>query len=117
MNFLSLENEFWEAARDKCAEKLLELISDNAVVISGGLRYSGRDYADHIRSAGVSDFSVHGFETVVLTDELRQNHYIVSIAASSENNAISGSFHITSTWKYFGGSWKLVFGMDCAAIN
>lgn len=113
-----LENKMWHAAAKGDSTAFSELVSADAVMVCGGYRCTGAEYAELIRDFGISEYEISGFEIVSQTDKTVQVHYIVRTAADSPENAdLAGAFHVTSTWEYSGGRWRLVFNMDSRIID
>ncbi len=108
-----LEEKMWRAAQARDSEAFLELVSGDAVMVCGGFRCSGSDYAELIREFDCAEFVIEGFETVCETPEVTQVHYVITTTASKPGNSdLAGKFHVTSTWRRNAGGWKLVFNMD-----
>lgn len=108
-----LEEKMWRAAQSRDRAAFLELVDENAVMVCGGFRCSGADYAGMISEFDCASFVIEGFEIVCETPYMKQVHYVITTTAGDNKNAdLSGKFHVTSTWRNSGGSWKLVFNMD-----
>lgn len=108
-----LEEKMWRAAQARDKAAFLELVDENAVMVCGGFRCTGAEYAEIIREFDCASFEIEGFETVCETPDMVQVHYIITTKAEKpENSDIAGKFHITSTWKRTDGNWKLVYNMD-----
>ena len=108
-----LENKMWQAAKDGSKSEFEKLVSADAVMVCGGYRCTGAEYAEFISNFGITDYEITNFETVHETDRTVQVHYIVKTTADTPENAdLAGTFHITSTWTELNGEWKLVFNMD-----
>lgn len=108
-----LENKMWQFAKDSDKNGFAKLVSADAVMVCGGYRCTGAEYAEFISDFGISDFEITNFEIVHETDKTVQVHYIVKTTADVPENAdLAGTFHVTSTWKKHNGEWVLVFNMD-----
>jgi len=108
-----LENKMWQSARDKNKSEFAKLVSADAVMVCGGYRCTGAEYAEFVSDFGISNFEITNFEVVHETDKAMQVHYIVKTTADAPENAdLAGIFHVTSTWENRGGKWVLVFNMD-----
>ncbi|MGN0553683.1 MAG: nuclear transport factor 2 family protein [Oscillospiraceae bacterium] len=108
-----LEQKMWDAAVNKDKNAFLQIVSENAVMMCGGMRCSGAEYAGFIGEFGISSFEITNFETIAETASLVQVHYVVkTVADSAENADLAGLFHITSTWEKQNENWLLVFNMD-----
>lgn len=113
MNMMERETMMWEAAKNKDSKAFLEVVNENAVMVCGGFRCSGAEYAEIIKEFDVAQYQISHFESIVETDELCQVHYVIETTVSDETNKdLEGAFHITSTWKRMGRAWKLIFNMD-----
>ena len=108
-----LENKMWQTAKDGNKTEFAKLVSADAVMVCGGYRCTGADYAELVGDFGISDFEITNFEIVHETDKTVQVHYIVkTTAATPENADLAGMFHVTSTWEKRDEKWVLVFNMD-----
>ena len=108
-----LENKMWQAAKESNKADFARLVSADAVMVCGGYRCTGAEYAEFIGDFGISDFEITNFEVVHKTDKTVQVHYIVkTIVDTEENEDLEGVFHVTSTWEKRGSDLKLVFNMD-----
>ncbi len=117
-NIYELEQEMWKSAAKGDKEAFLRLVSPEAVMVCGGFRCRGADYAGSIGDFGISSFEIQDFETIVETPTLVQVHYVVRTTADTPENAdLAGLFRVTSTWEKRGESWVLVFNMDSRIIE
>jgi len=117
-NLLMYEEKMWKAAASGNSEEFLKLVSENAVMICGGYRCTGKEYSELISDFGISGFEISCFETVCETDRIVQVHYIVRTTADSPENAdLSGLFHVTSTWEKKDEGFMLIFNMDSRIIE
>ncbi|MBQ8176695.1 MAG: nuclear transport factor 2 family protein [Oscillospiraceae bacterium] len=108
-----LENKMWQAAKNGNKAAFAKLVSDDAVMVCGGYRCTGAEYAEFVSDFGISAFEITDFEVVHETDNSVQVHYIVRTTANTpENSDLAGTFHVTSTWEKRSGEWVLVFNMD-----
>lgn len=108
-----LESQMWQAAKDGNKTEFAKLVSDAAVMICGGYRCTGAEYAEFVSNFGISDYEITDFEIVHETDSSVQVHYVVKTTADVPENAdLAGKFHVTSTWENRSGKWVLVFNMD-----
>lgn len=118
MNIRELEVLMWESAKRRDAEAFLELVDKDAIMVCGGYRCSGAEYAGIIREFDLAEYEISGFEVVLEDENTSQVHYVISTTVSDSKNAdLEGRFHITSTWKKKDGVWKLVFNMDSRIIH
>jgi len=54
MNIQELEKKMWEAAKNRDSETFLEVVDKSAVMVCGGFRCSGADYAEIIKEFDVA---------------------------------------------------------------
>ncbi len=133
-----LETAMWEAAKNRNRTDFLNLVDENAVMVCGGFRCSGREYANIIEDFDLADYEISDFEIVAETEHTEevlkktgkaeneqhepmnaesekfvQVHYSIETKVSDKKNSdLAGKFNITSTWKNSNKKWKLVFNMD-----
>lgn len=118
MKVKELEILMWEAAKRKDGKAFLELVNEDAVMVCGGFRCTGAQYARIVNEFDLAEYEISEYETIVETEELRQIHYVISTKVADERNIdLEGRFHITSTWKKMDGTWKLVFNMDSRILG
>lgn len=107
------ENKMWQAAQKGDKSGFLQLVEADAVMICGGFRCTGADYAEFIQNFGIVSYEISCFEIILEAENAVQVHYIVKTTAdSSENADLAGTFNVVSTWILRNGIWKLVFNMD-----
>ena len=113
MNIKEKEIAMWEAAKARDGKAFLDVVAEDAVMVCGGFRCSGAQYAEIIKEFDVVGYEITGFEVIEETDFLCQVHYVIETkVADVRNKDLEGRFHITSTWKNLEGMWKLCFNMD-----
>lgn len=118
MDFMKRETAMWESAKNRNSESFLELVEENAVMICGGYRCSGFEYAQIIKEFDVAEYQITNFGIIEETEQICQIHYIIDTkVADLKNKDLEGKFHITSTWKNIDGVWKLIFNMDSRILN
>ena len=108
-----LETAMWEAAKNRNRTDFLNLVDENAVMVCGGFKCSGREYANIIEDFDLADYGISDFEIVAQTETIVQVHYSIETKVCDKKNSdLAGKFNITSTWKNSNRKWKLVFNMD-----
>lgn len=113
-----LEIQIWEAAKNQNTTAYMELVSEDAVMVCGGYRCTGKEYAAFIKDFDIASYEVKNYETIVDKEELVQNHYICETKVKmQENKDLEGIFHITSTWQKRDGLWKLIYNMDSRILG
>lgn len=110
---LELENSIWKYAQKRDSDGFLKVVSPEAVMVCGGYKCTGRDYAEIIREFDCKSYCIEGFELVHEDESSFQVHYLLKMEVENERNRdLEGTFHITTTWHIKDGEWKVVFNMD-----
>lgn len=108
-----LETEMWEAAVNHDESRFLELVEEDAVMVCGGYRCLGKEYAGYIKEDFISAYQILTFEVISADANFLQVHYVVKTEAEDSGAAdVAGKFHVTSTWRKTGERYKLIFNMD-----
>lgn len=113
-NIYEYECRMWDAVLNGRSGDFSALVPDSAVMVCGGMRCSGAEYAGFIGElCGISSYDISGFEVVAETQDMVQVHYIVKTASDDPAcQDLAGVFHVTSTWIKRGKNWQLAFNMD-----
>lgn len=107
------EIKMWESAKANDSKGFLEVVDENAVMICGGYRCTGKEYAEIIKIFDCKHYEISDFEIVAESNDFVQVHYIIKTEVNKEENKdLAGKFHITSTWAKNNENRKLVFNMD-----
>ena len=118
MEIKKLEVKMWDAAQNRDAEAFLQVVDKDAVMVCGGFRCTGAEYAEIIKEFDVAKYTISNYEVVAQSENLCQIHYVIEITVADRKNAdLEGLFHITSTWKKMGDDWKLIFNMDSRILE
>lgn len=108
-----LEVSMWEAAKNRDSSAFLNVVSEDAVMVCGGYRCTGKEYAEIVAEFDCKTYSIEQFEVVNADEGSTQVHYVIRLEVNDRGNAdLAGVFHITTTWKRLDGIWKVVFNMD-----
>lgn len=107
------EIAMWESAKNRDCEGFLNLVAEGAVMVCGGYRCSGKDYARFIKNFDIESYEILEFETIFETEDTAQVHYVIKTTVKEAiNNDLAGTFHVTSTWQNVNEKWQLIFNMD-----
>ena len=107
------ELSMWEAAKNRDVDAFLQVVNQDAVMVCGGYRCTGAEYAQIIREFDIAEYKISEFEVIAKTETLCQIHYVIETTVSEEKNKdLEGKFYITSTWEKNADAWKLIFNMD-----
>lgn len=66
----------WEAAKANNSENFLKLVDENAIMVCGGYRCTGREYAEIIKIFDCKNYEISSFEIVAESENLVQVYYI-----------------------------------------
>ncbi len=106
-----LEKAMWEYAAARDSAGFSSLVSADAVMVCGGYRCTGAQYAEIISQFDIDSYEISGFETVASDEDTVQIHYVINIVSQGAPD-LAGRFHVTSTWQRHEDNWKLIFNMD-----
>lgn len=113
-----LEYKMWEAALHKDVVGFKELVLPDAVMICGGYRCLGNEYADLIADFNISGYSISNMEVILSSGSEVTLHYILRTQAEdSEAQDLAGLFHVVSIWKKSTDTWNLIFNMDSRIVE
>lgn len=113
-----MEYNMWKAASTRDVAAFKSLVADDAVMICGGYRCLGVEYAEYIKDFYVNGYDIKNEEVIFFSDEAVQIHYVIDIKAGlPEASDLGGVFHVVSLWKRVNNLWKLYFNMDSRIIT
>jgi hypothetical protein len=72
-----LERKMWDAAVSWDKSAFLDIVSETAVMVCGGYRCTGAEYAELTADFGVSAYEISSFEMTAESDDMIAVHYIV----------------------------------------
>jgi hypothetical protein len=108
----------WKAASNRDVVAFKELVADDAVMICGGYRCLGAEYAEYIQDFYISGYEIKNEEVIYSSEEAIQIHYVIDVKTETPETAdLGGTFHVVSLWKLNNNQWKLFFNMDSRIIT
>lgn len=115
---IQLEHEMWEAALHRDTDGFKKLVLPDAVMICGGYRCLGSEYADFLADFNISGYSIKNMEVISTSDNEVTLHYMIRTHAEDVNaQDLVGLFHVVSIWKRKSNTWKLMFNMDSRIVE
>jgi hypothetical protein len=112
------ENDMWKAASNRNVLAFKTLVADDAVMICGGYRCLGVEYAEYIKDFYIDSYEIKNREVIYFSDEAVQIHYVIDVKTELPEAAdLGGLFHVISLWRKVDDSWKLYFNMDSRIIT
>lgn len=115
---IGLEHEMWEAVLRRDGDAFRRLVSPDAVMICGGYRCGGSEYAEMVADFSISEYAIEQMEVVSASEDEVILHYLLRVAVDNSRDAdLAGLFHVVSVWKCAGGSWNLILNMDARIVE
>ncbi len=112
------EYDMWNAASNRDVAAFKKLVADDAVMICGGYRCLGVEYAEYINDFYLNDYEIKNKEVIFSIEEAVQIHYVIDVKTELPETAdLGGVFHVVSLWKKVNNLWKLYFNMDSRIIT
>lgn len=112
------EHDMWKAAGNRDVVAFKELVADDAIMICGGYRCLGVEYAEYIKDFYIDRYEIKNEEVIFSSEEAVQIHYIIDVITElPEIIDLGGVFHVVSLWKMENNLWKLYFNMDSRIIT
>ena len=111
------EYDMWNAANNRDVAAFKKLVADDAVMICGGYRCLGVEYAEYIKDFYINGYEIKNKEVIFSNEEAVQIHYVIDVKTEfPETTDLGGVFHVVSLWKKVNNLWKLYFNMDSRII-
>lgn len=112
------EYDMWKAASKGDVVAFKELVAADAIMICGGYRCLGAEYAEYIKDFYISGYEIKNEEVIFSIEDTVQIHYVIDIKTELPEAAdLGGVFHVVSLWKKENNLWKLCFNMDSRIIT
>lgn len=106
------EKEMWDAVITHNVPAFKQLVSADAVMLCGGLKCSGLEYAGFVSDFNINAADIHGMTVTYADDDCVHLHYIVATSVDGADNDLFGKFYVTSFWTRTQDGWTLIFNMD-----
>ena len=112
------EHDMWKAVSNRDVAAFKELVADDAIMICGGYRCLGVEYAEYVKEFYINGYDIINEEVIFSSEEVVQIHYVIDVkTAKAEESDLGGTFHVISLWKLMNNQWKLYFNMDSRIIT
>lgn len=112
------EYDMWKAASKRDVVAFKELVANDAIMICGGYRCLGVEYAEYIKDFNINGYEIKNKEVIFSSEEAVQIHYVIDVKTDLPEEAdLGGVFHIVSLWKMENNLWKLYFNMDSRIMS
>lgn len=115
---VQLEQSMWNAVLHQDIHAFQKLVSPDAVMICGGYRCLGAEYASLLPEFRISSYNILKYEVIHSGPAEVLLHCVVRVNAADETaKDLEGLFHVASLWKRCGEEWHLTFNMDSRIIE
>lgn len=112
------EHDMWRAAINRDVAAYKELVADDAIMICGGYRCLGEEYAEFIKDFDIKEYEFINKEVIFSSKEAIQIHYVIDVKTIVPGvSDLSGVFHVISLWQRKDNEWKLYFNIDSRIIT
>ena len=112
------EYEMWNAASNRDVVRFKKLVAEDAIMICGGYRCLGAEYAEYIKDFYITGYEIKNEEVIFSSEEAVQIHYVIEVKTElPETDDFGGVFHVVSLWRLMNNVWKLSFNMDSRIIT
>lgn len=107
---INMEKNMWEAFSNGDSTSFAQLVSDEAIMICGGYKTTGAEYAKIVEQIRLQDYEVSDF----FVKEISANTILVNYLAKVKcpDPSISGIFRVSSLWVNDNDKLKLLFNQD-----
>lgn len=115
---VQLEYKMWDAVLHKDVDGFKKLVLSDAVMICGGYRCLGSEYAGFIANFNISGYSIDNMEVISRSDSEITLHYVIRTQVEDANaQDLAGVFHVVSIWTRASNTWNLMFNMDSRIVE
>lgn len=103
-----LEISMWEAAKNRSAIDFLQVVSEDAVMVCGGFRCSGKECSEIVAMFDCKTYAMEHYEIVNQDANSVQVHYVIYLeVCNEENKDLAGTFHLLLHGSVLMGHGKL----------
>lgn len=115
---IQMEYEMWESVLHQDVANFRKLVSPDAVMVCGGYRCLGTEYASFIPDFMISGYEIRHMEVITSSEREVTLHYVIETRVDDVNaKDLSGLFHVVSIWKKNLQDWTLIFNMDSRILE
>lgn len=112
---LEQEQKLWQCYALGDSAAFGRLVDPQALMIVGGERGSGADYAQAIAMVRLQGYELRDVVVLDLGPGAAAIHYSVTIKDYPGPYDLSGTYRVTSIWQRREGGWVLVLNQDVVA--
>ena len=92
----------WEAAKNRSSVDFLRVVSEDAVMVCGGFRCSGKEYSEVVAMFDCKTYAMEHYEIVNQDENSVQVHYVIHLEVCKEKNSDHMIFILFSNEKNHG---------------
>lgn len=112
---IGMEKKMWEAFASGNSALFGEIVSADAMMICGGFKESGAEYARIVENVNLSNYELSEFDVKVINPNVVLTNYIVKV--DCQDYTLAGTFRVSSLWINEDGNWKVVFNQDSNLVS
>ncbi len=106
----NLEVQMWEAFSCGNSKLFSEVVSNEAMMICGGYRETGYEYANIVAQIRLDGYEIKDFVVKIINPDSVLTNYVINVECPDPS--ISGVFRVSSLWIKNEDKWELVFNQD-----
>lgn len=112
---IGMEKKMWEAFASGNSALFGKIVSADAMMICGGFKESGAEYARIVENVNLSNYELSEFDVKVINSNVVLTNYIVKV--DGQDYTLAGTFRVSSLWINEDGNWKVVFNQDSNLVS
>lgn len=112
---IGMEKKMWEAFASGNSASFGKIVSADAMMICGGFKESGAEYARIVENVNLSNYELSEFDVKVINPNVVLTNYIVKV--DCQDYTLAGTFRVSSLWINEDGNWKVVFNQDSNLVS
>ncbi|EGD48960.1 hypothetical protein Cpap_3387 [Ruminiclostridium papyrosolvens DSM 2782] len=112
---IGMEKKMWEAFASGNSASFGEIVSADAMMICGGFKEIGAEYARIVENVNISNYELSEFDVKVINPNVVLTNYIVKV--DCQDYTLAGTFRVSSLWINEDGNWKVVFNQDSNLVS
>ncbi len=112
---IGMEKKMWEAFASGNSASFGKIVSADAMMICGGFKESGAEYAKIVENINLSNYELSEFDVKIINPNVILTNYIVKV--DCQDYTLAGTFRVSSLWINEDGNWKVVFNQDSNLVS
>jgi ketosteroid isomerase-like protein len=113
---IARERRVWDAIEQQDQAAFLDLVTDDALIVSGGVRRSGAAYAALLPIINTAKVELSEFQVIPAGPETNIVHYTLVLTGAPNRSNLTGQYCVSSVWVRRNDKWMVVFNQDSLAV-